>query len=267
MTKEAGRVEITHEELDGCLVVYLDGTLDSLTYGAVRDSLLTLALEEPRAIIAVLSRLDVGHESFLGVFSSVWMRVNEWPDVPIFLVTTDNDRRTMLAHSAIARFVPVHAGIAQAIGAAKGGSPRRRRLAVYPPVLMVSASARDFVRETCQAWQLEAWTADALCLASELVENAIEHARTDLELRLELHRGTLAIAVRDGNPAHPVLRQGHGGRPHGYGLQIVADLAKAWGCLPDRHGGKVTWAVLTAGPRWLERHPAWPVPAEHPWPR
>lgn len=262
---EADRITVAHKELDGCLVAGLDGVLDSVTYAYLRDSLVKLALEQPRAVVAQLDRLTVCSEALLSVFSSVWMRVNDWPQVPIFLVVTDTDRRAAIGRRTIDRFVPVFTTVGEAVAAVKAGAPRRRRAAVYPPVLMSSAAARAFVRESCHDWGVESLTADALCLASELVENAIEHARTELELRLELRRGMLTVAVRDGNPRQVVLRQDKRGQPLGYGLQIVADLAKAWGCSPDLRGGKVTWAVLTTGPRWFERHPEWIAPALRPW--
>jgi hypothetical protein len=262
---EADRVEVAHEELDGCLVVDLGGVLDSLSYGQLRDSLIKLAMEEPRAVAVRVDNLEVGHESLLSVFSSVWMRVSQWPDVPIFLVTGDTDRRIAIAGSAVSRFVPVFASTELAIAAAEKGSPRRRRHAMYPPVRMCSAAARGFVRETCRDWDIEAWSSDAVCIASELVENAIEHAGTDLEVRLELRRGMLTVAVCDGSPAQAVLRQGAQGQPLGYGLQIIADLAKVWGCSPDLRGGKITWAVLTTGPRWFEKFPAWSGPQAPPW--
>ncbi|SFK72258.1 MULTISPECIES: STAS domain-containing protein [Amycolatopsis] len=258
---EADRIQVAHEELDGCLVANLDGVLDTHTYGHIRDSLLKLALEEPRAVVAQVDDLQIRSEPLLSVFSSVWLRVNHWPDVPVFLVATDPAKRRSITGSAVSKFVPVYATTVEAVGAAEKGPARKRRRAVYPPVLMCSAAARAFVRETCRDWQLDAWTSDALCIASELVENAIEHAGTELELRLELRRGMLTIAVRDGSPAEAVLRQGNQGQPVGYGLQIIADLAKVWGCAPDLRGGKVTWAVLTTGPRWFEKFPAWQAPS------
>lgn len=257
---KADRVKVTHTELDGCLVASLDGVLDSLTYPHVRDGLVKLALEEPRAVVACLDELSVGSQSLLSVFSSAWMRVNDWPHVPILLVASATDRRATIEGSAISRFVPVFGTVAEAIQAAKTSAPRRRRKAEFPPVLMCAAAARDFVRDTCRDWRIESLTADAVCLASELTENAIEHARTQLDVRLELRRGVLTVAVRDASPAPAILRQGRLGEPLGYGLQIVADLATAWGCVPDLRGGKVTWATLTTGPRWFERHPVWAAP-------
>jgi hypothetical protein len=258
--KEADRIQVSQNERDGCLVATLTGRLDALSYGALRDSLVKLALEEPRALVVEVDDLLVGSESALTVFSSASMRVNEWPDVPIFLVTGDPVQRAMLDASTMSRFVPVFGTVGHAIDSAAAGPPRRRKIAVYPPVLMCSGAARNLVREACREWDVESWTQDAVCVVSELVENAVAHARTELEVRLELRRGMLTVAVRDGSPRHAVLRQDTKGRPAGYGLQIISDLARSWGCSPDLRGGKVVWAVLTAGPRWFEKFPAWPGP-------
>ncbi|GHF81457.1 hypothetical protein FHX82_003168 [Amycolatopsis bartoniae] len=262
---EADQIEVSHEERDGCLLATINGILDSRSYPYLRDALIKLALEQPRAVVARLDELRVDSQPLLTVFSAVWMRVSQWPDVPVFLVSSDADQRGSIVGSAVSKFVPVFATVEDAVRAAEAPPPRRRRRALYPPVLMCSGAARNFVRETCRDWRIEAWTSDALCIASELVENAIEHAGTDLELRLELRSGVLTVAVRDGSPKPAVLRQGKQGQPVGYGLQIVSDIAKAWGCSPDLEGGKITWATLTTGPRWFERYPAWQVPRGRPW--
>jgi hypothetical protein len=73
----------------------------------------------------------------------------------------------------------------------------------------------------------------AILVASELVTNAVVHARTDLRLRLELRGDWLHIAVRDGSPR--LLRlvtardpEAEGGR----GLWLVDQLGRAWGSTP-----------------------------------
>ena len=43
-------------------------------------------------------------------------------------------------------------------------------------------------------------TLGAVLVASELVTNAVVHARTDLHLRLELRGDLFHVAVRDGSP-------------------------------------------------------------------
>lgn len=253
----AARVVVEHDEVDGCLVADLTGELTSGTYGHVRDCIVKLALEEPRAVVARLDGLDVTSDSLLSAFSSASVRVSDWPDVPVFLVARDAGRRTVIADNAVGRFVPVYSCTELAVRAASSGTPRRRRHAVFPPRLMCSGSARDFVRETCQEWGLHLIVREALCVASELVVNAIEHARTELDLRLELRANALTIAVRDGSSRLAALRQGRQGPPAGYGLQIISDLARSWGCAPDLGGGKITWATLGVGKCWFDRYPEW----------
>jgi anti-sigma regulatory factor (Ser/Thr protein kinase) len=85
----------------------------------------------------------------------------------------------------------------------------------------------------------------AVLLAAELVTNAVVHARTELQLRVELRGELLHLAVRDGSPR--LLRlvtipdpEAEGGR----GLWLVEQLARAWGVNRHPDGGKVVWCTL-----------------------
>jgi len=241
--KEADQIEATHTEQSGCLVAKLHGHLGFLV---------KLALEEPRAVIVDVDRLHLDDEPARTVFTSARMRVRDWPAVPIVLVATDPWQRRLLTRS-----VPVFASIGSAIASVRAHPRRRRALTDLPAVPSCSRLARRFVRETCGRWTLGLETSDALFIASELVENAFRHAGTAMRLRLELRGGLLTVAVRDGSPRPAVLRQGPSGTPSGFGLRVVSDMSRAWGCSPDLHGGKVVWAVLTAGADWFTRFPAW----------
>src|SRR5690349_19651438 len=87
-----------------------------------------------------------------------------------------------------------------------------------------------FVTTACQGWRLDSVCDDAVIVASELVENAVVHARTGCRLAIRLDDRGLTIAVRDSGPftvMHP--------RP-GHGLFMVAEVSRAWGGQPDRGG-------------------------------
>ncbi|HVW42106.1 MAG TPA: STAS domain-containing protein [Amycolatopsis sp.] len=256
----AGQVEIVHRESVGCLIAKLHGRLDSLSYRPLRDELIKLAVEQPRAVIVDVDHLEIQSETVLTVFSSAWSRVQVWPEVPILLVARDSVPRRSLGRTAIARAVPVFGSLREAIASIPAPPARKRRSAGYPPVFESSALAREFVGRTCADWDLTSWTQDVLSVASELVENAVKHAQTALRLRLEYRAGLFAVAVRDADPRMAVIRQTATGRPDGYGLQIVAGLARAWGCSPDLRGGKVVWAVLSARSDWFQKYPAWSPP-------
>ena len=84
-------------------------------------------------------------------------------------------------------------------------------------------------------------------MVTELVNNAVEHARTACVLLLALDRGRLRIAVRDQRHcAEGVPRTGVRG-DRGYGLLMVEGLSRAWG-VTYHDDGKTVWAMLDAGP-------------------
>nr|WP_133799917.1 ATP-binding protein [Kribbella sp. VKM Ac-2527] len=85
---------------------------------------------------------------------------------------------------------------------------------------------------------------DAVAIVSEFVGNVVQHAHTDADLRLELRRDLLTVAVTDGNPTLPVRRPPSSTRESGLGLGIVTALATAWGANPTSVGGKVVWATI-----------------------
>lgn len=106
--------------------------------------------------------------------------------------------------------------------------------------------ARDFVRENLTGWP-EATVDAAILITSELVTNAVVHARTRGEVSVKASRSMLRIAVRDESKSAPVE-----GRPaqldtHGRGLNIVSDLSERWG-VTESLGGKSVWFTLGATP-------------------
>lgn len=226
------------------LVLEPDGALDASTYRTFRDDLIKFAMDQPRSVIVVLDDLRIASVGALTAFSSAWMRVGDWPGVPILLVAREPELHDALVHSAVHRFVPVHADVEAALATLGDPPPRRRAEAALVGVPASSRMARSFVRSTCARWGLTARVEDATDVATELVENAIVHAGTDLDLRLELRKGRLTVAVRDGSPRQAVLRERTADPARG--LHIVASVSRVWGCAPDMRGGKVVWAVLDA---------------------
>lgn len=85
----------------------------------------------------------------------------------------------------------------------------------------------------------------ALLLTSELVTNAVLHARTPLQLAVLLDGDTALVGVADRLPGSPALapleQSGH--RFGGRGLALVADVAQAWGTTTYT-GGKTVWFLL-----------------------
>lgn len=67
-------------------------------------------------------------------------------------------------------------------------------------------AARRFLRERFAAWELEDLLDEAEVAVSELVTNAVLHARTPLRVSLGVAEGVVEIVVFDGSPVLPQLR-------------------------------------------------------------
>ena len=105
-------------------------------------------------------------------------------------------------------------------------------------------AARQFVRQVLSNWELHEFVDDAVLVASELVSNAVLHARTALRLTVSSEGlGAVRIEVFDENPRMPTPAATPLHATSGRGLLSVSALATAWGT-EDRGEGKAVWARL-----------------------
>jgi CheY-like chemotaxis protein len=116
------------------------------------------------------------------------------------------------------------------------------------PDLADVARARRFVAERCGEWGCHTLVDDAELVATELVTNALVHARTRCELRVRWARGILHIEVEDRGSGAPDLHVADDRAEHGRGLLIVSALCAAWGVDARPPAGKRVWAQLQAQP-------------------
>jgi anti-sigma regulatory factor (Ser/Thr protein kinase) len=108
------------------------------------------------------------------------------------------------------------------------------------------AAARRFIAARTAAWAFpEPVPGQLVLIGSELVTNAVLHARTELTLTLELREDRVRISVEDRSQAPATLRHYRPDALTGRGLGVVAALSDRWGVstAPD---GKVVWAELRA---------------------
>jgi anti-sigma regulatory factor (Ser/Thr protein kinase) len=119
-----------------------------------------------------------------------------------------------------------------------------RHVALDPVPASVSV-ARSFVRDILGDVDPDQQDT-ALLLASELVTNAILHARTPVELGIVLDGATALVCVADrlagGGPLTP--RNHSQSRSGGRGLALVEDLSDRWGT-ESHTGGKTVWFTLS----------------------
>jgi len=132
------------------------------------------------------------------------------------------------------------------------------------PVPQSARSARETVLGVLARAGRDDLAETASLLVSELVTNAIVHARTPIELEVVAGREGLRVAVHDSSPAMPSPRHYGRGATTGRGLSMVE-------LMSDRHGadqypgdGKIVWFELgrvRAGAGEAGAAPAPDVPA------
>ncbi|MDT0377204.1 ATP-binding protein [Streptomyces sp. DSM 42041] len=114
-----------------------------------------------------------------------------------------------------------------------------------PRVPASAGRARRLVGDALATWYLAALQPDAELVVSELVTNAVEHARADV-IRVTITRlaaGAVRIGVIDKDCGEPSPRAAGPRDEDGRGLVIVGALAVRWGVDRMRWGKRV-WADL-----------------------
>jgi hypothetical protein len=156
----------------------------------------------------------------------------------------------------------------------------RRALLGLEPTPQAAGEARRFVATTCHQWGLDVVVDELTLSVSELVTNAVLHARTQIEVELCVMGGTVTVCVIDRDPRPPVIRPvrldlladldaapsvtadlddrhptsyvgSSGSIAGGRGLLIVDALADEWG-VAERADGKEVW--LTVPVQWTHEY-------------
>jgi anti-sigma regulatory factor (Ser/Thr protein kinase) len=124
----------------------------------------------------------------------------------------------------------------------------------------VAVARRRLTEELLAVGVFDSAVADAALVISELLSNAIRHARplhgSWLRVAWTVDGGSLEVAVSDGgSPTRP--RPAHAPRSSlgGRGISIIEHLSRAWGVRADE-GMLTVWAVLPAPPAGQADEPA-----------
>jgi anti-sigma regulatory factor (Ser/Thr protein kinase) len=125
-----------------------------------------------------------------------------------------------------------------------GGTVERR--ARFQPDLGSPAAARAFVRSELEEEHVpDPPLETAILLTSELVSNALLHARTEVDLRLVMAASGVRVEVHDSGvrqpPASPAPAPLEA--TTGRGLMMVDALAQSWG-VDGTVDGKTIWFEL-----------------------
>ena len=119
----------------------------------------------------------------------------------------------------------------------------------FPPDVRAIRSARRLVAGQLDAWELDDTDGVTVLLVSELMTNAVMHARTTVDLVMAVADGVVEVAVGDGDGSGVAELRGkerfravasEWQAEHGRGLFLVDALATEWGIEP-LEGGKHVW--------------------------
>lgn len=131
-------------------------------------------------------------------------------------------------------------------GAQRRETPRVARMNVERGDLRGVAEVRLFLDDLLGRWSRDSVVDDIKVMASEMVTNALIHARSGVDFRLREYPDRIRVEVQDSDPNPPIPttlledetrnEQSETGR----GLLIVDALALAWGSSPAGRG-KITW--------------------------
>jgi hypothetical protein len=231
-------VDITVEQGAGYLAARVRGMLSLRTASDLRDALLKAAAEQPRGLVCDLSQAAATREG-LTVLHVVADRVAEWPSSPIAVVASAPPLLDQLDRLGLGHRMPVVADLGQAAAALRH-SPRLLLASTQlPPTLDAPAAARAFVAAALSRWQAVGIVEGARWVVSELVTNAVVHARTDMTVRVSLTGRRVGLSVADHGRAGSIRLDGDS-----WGLRVVGRLARTWGVLPRLGDGSVVWVVL-----------------------
>lgn len=124
----------------------------------------------------------------------------------------------------------------------EAGGTRPAIVRSFPPESTSAPKARRFV--LAAGWSDEADVNLRLAtLVSELVTNAILHARTAFLVSVTIGEDAIRVAVSDGSTDLPAKRSYGSDQPTGRGLHIVDAFADRWGVDPEAPG-KTVWFEL-----------------------
>jgi hypothetical protein len=120
--------------------------------------------------------------------------------------------------------------------------------------------ARRAVRQALSAADRVHWSDAAELACTEVVSNVVLHARTDLELTVEVFDELVRVQVRDFSPTLPRQRGYSDHATTGRGMALVAALSTDHGVSDVGPDGKTVWFVVAgdaAEQRERERLAAW----------
>lgn len=247
-------MELTRADTGACTVLHVSGSIGSFDAARLRTALAKTMVEGLRCIVCDLSAVTWLDPVCVAVWvSAQWS--GPWPGPVVWLVGANGQPADALRVTGAGRFLHIAESLQAAVAQQLSAPPLRRERLLLAPAPSAPGQARRFTTEVLALWAVSELTEEATLVVSELVTNGVQHAGSDLELRLEHGRGLLHIAVRDGGRSSALVPQTDPEPPareagvadiheRGHGLDIVQAFATASGQTRAPGGGSLYWATL-----------------------
>ncbi|MEV6597067.1 ATP-binding protein [Actinoplanes sp. NPDC051346] len=220
-------------------VVRLTGVLDTDSAPAVGEAVLDVLAGQPEALVVDVRDLTVRESEAVTVLRDVAQATADWPSAHVVVCAACDTRGW---HGT---GLPIWPSPQEAFAALGHPAPANFLSSGLEPVVGAARRSRELVTEACARWELPDLAGGACIVVTEMVNNVVSHARTEMTVLLGLHGSRMSVAVRDRSPALPRFAGGpvpvtsYGGR----GLLLIDSVANRWGSLAVP-GGKVVWACL-----------------------
>ncbi|GAB2610001.1 ATP-binding protein [Paractinoplanes abujensis] len=245
------------------VLLTIRGRWDRRLWHLATERLKKCLAEHPEAVVVDLSELDdpaaasattwmTAQRTAAAMLPPVQLALCIPPDLPL----ADRMQRLGARH-----YLPVYAKVRQARVAIASRLPLTERLVLtLAPEPEAPRLARNLVSDACLAWDRVQLLHPGRSVMSELVSNAVEHARTEMTVVVSLRGAGIHLSVADGVTEPPRrikpsrVRRDRPLDERGRGLQVVSALAIAWGTLPTRTG-KVVWATMQPRAKDARRQP------------
>ena len=232
----------------GCTILAVSGSVTGHTVRRLQQAIHDAVADLGQPVVCELSQVSVLDADGVRMLLTVGQSSCS-PNVPVCLAAPTLSARALLQHLGAGGLIQVSGSLAEARHPSSLRSPCTREQRYGRDDPNVPGAARRFVGDICAAADLADLRDDAVLATSELITNAIVHARTELLLQVQLTPPALSISVTDRGtspwPAQPrPLGQLTELDEHGRGLGIVDAVADASGFHRPPAGGGTAWCTF-----------------------
>jgi anti-sigma regulatory factor (Ser/Thr protein kinase) len=122
-----------------------------------------------------------------------------------------------------------------------------------PATARSASHGRHFVVGALERWRLDSLVDSAALLSTEVITNAVLHARTPLTVSVErVGDSCVQISVSDGSGFVPQRRQVGGDSTNGRGIDLLDRLAASWSVVSTTLGKTVQFTLDSSLDPWAE---------------